>query len=122
MRTLAYLLVTLLPLTAAGAPRTPRVVSDVAGQDSCYQGDPYGPCRGRVIKVRNPHRTRTYYVRLGCGEPSLTSVAFIPPRRTAVFDLRWGGPGSLLRGQCRIQNVVWYPALDRRRGNKIRRR
>jgi hypothetical protein len=83
----------------------PYVVKDARGSNSCYEGDLYGPCHGRVIRVKNPTRDK-WYVRVGCGYKYLQSVAWLPPGRSVEFSILWGGPGSLVDGQCRIKNLV----------------
>jgi hypothetical protein len=116
MKQFAYLLVIsmlVLVYPVASEARTksksvPYVVKDVPGTDSCVEGDPYGPCRGRVVYVKNPSKTKTFYTRVGCGYPHLQAVALVRPGKTAVYDFLWGGPGSLLKGMCRIENTVHY--------------
>lgn len=104
------LVFTLLALTGPAQARPkvyPYVVSDRPGENACVDGDPYGPCRGRIIKVKNPSWKRRYYVRVGCRDiPHLQTVAVLRPRHTVEFNLLWGGPGSLVPRQCRIENIV----------------
>jgi hypothetical protein len=94
---------------ALAKARGPYITSDEPGVDRCTEDDPLGPCRDRVIHVKNPSKW-AQEVEITCGPGILSNVkGTVVGHQEGIFIVSSSEiPGGLRQGQCQILTVRRY--------------